>query len=115
MKSWLKGGIIGLVVGVVLAIPSIVCGLSCGRGEDCMGCLIFAPLLLPALPMIFIFGEIFSYFLGPAMSSSDVLGISYFIFISISYLILYFLIGVLISWIIKRRKSRRNKQPLTQL
>jgi len=88
-KEWSytkKGGIIGLIIGIIWGVLLIFCSKSCG-GEGCMGCGIF---FLPS-------GLLFIKIL--ANSKSEVL---WYLLIFGGNLLSFFLLGVIVAMIFKR-------------
>lgn len=110
MKSWLKGGLIGVVIITILSIPALICFIQCsfsGEGEGCIpcailslpiffGCFIIYPLYFIVLSLV----KVYNHIPGITLFSNLV-----FILISLSG---YFLFGALIGWIIGKIKSKNN-------
>ncbi|MFA5856090.1 MAG: hypothetical protein WC867_01930 [Candidatus Pacearchaeota archaeon] len=100
MKTWFKGGLIGIGIGVILLILYELCNYYCTE-FGCLGCLIFSfyslILLLPFRPIInsFLSGE-----------EGRILLNTYFF--PIYYILLHILIGVFIGWLIGKIKSRKK-------
>ena len=92
MKNWLKGGLIGVGIWLVLTIFNIYCMQTC-RGEGCLGCAI------PLFPLL-----ILGYKLGIMdihNNVSSLLAYGSHLF----YLPLYFGIGAIIGWIVQKVKK----------
>jgi hypothetical protein len=81
---WLKGGIIGLIVAVVLFIIYLFCGLNCTE-LDCVICAIF---MLPGVLSVFYSNRSF-------------------LLVIIINIIIFFLIGALMGKFIEKIKSKK--------
>ncbi len=90
LDSWLKGGIIGIIVYILATLVFWIIGLIIGAG---------AFFAIPSLPSLFVFN-----FEASAGQSSNLFWV---IIISI---LVYFLIGALIGWIVGKIKSRMGKK-----
>lgn len=93
MKAWLKGGLIGLIIGFILLIPVVFVTIPpSGRSVSSIGMVGFY-LTIPSVYLV--------YFL--------LIGVGIVAVISISLLLNWFLIGAIIGLIIGKIKSKKRR------
>jgi len=99
MKAWLKGGLIGVGISVILIIIFILCGLICVGDEACIGCLVFG---IPLPGVLILLSEPFNFISNIILRKT-----SEWLVFSIFSIVIYFLIGALIGWIVGKIKSKK--------
>jgi hypothetical protein len=92
--TWLKGGVIGLILSVLFLIGLIICASS-SLGSGSYGCINF------------IFPLFFGAFMASILNIQNKF-VGYFV-IGFTNLIIYFLIGALIGWIVGKIKNRNKR------
>src|SRR3989338_11533229 len=100
---WLKGGLKGIMVGIILLIPSLIWGSLC-QGEECsLGIILSLPVLLPAFllgfPLLFFVTD------NPLIAIGEVNKPVIFILI-LGGVLAYFIIGAMVSLIRRKIKFR---------
>ena len=99
--AWVKGGIIGLCVGLVADLYALVCFGFVIKASNLFQCSIIIPLLSnPVYPLLKVF-------------NIGVLASGGFAIITIPFV--YLLIGALIGFIVGKIKSRKNKLERNQI
>jgi hypothetical protein len=82
MKAWLKGGLIGVCISLVIQIAYVIYYATTCSGEGCMGLIIFAPFIgiLYALGILLI-GLLIGFIIGVSVGLIiDLLGVKHLFF-----------------------------------
>jgi len=104
MKTWLKGGLLGLIIYFLIFLFDLVIGFD--GMHDFLE-------IIPSLPLGIILGIYkfnLCFFISNIQTSPFICQIPNFYFYSIIYIInflAYFIIGAIIGWIIGKIKSKK--------
>ena len=120
MKTWLKGGLIGIIISIFFIISGLIGTFTCNwnpaEGSVVPDGICKNPLMIYTFYGPTILAYYSSAFLFRGLSfvvNSDQLGTFFYFFIpSITLLVIGFVIGILISTLIKDVKTKNDYKPL---